>query len=271
MGFLKSAINQVGRDMGRVVSNQVFKDAHSIPIRRARSRSTASENAQVQERRAAPIKEVADEFEKSISFKTGYRPTTLISKLGGAFTVIKNEAKAFVDDGYLDPEESAQLFTMLKQFNDKISDVEDVLSFTVDESAKEYKQLEKIVEALKEVFHDVLSVSIKACYERAKELEQMASEQKVVNQGRYIGLHVIWMPRYANGGEKKTTRAVIANILDILTCTWPITRLVLLIKGLTGYAAYQKEQDQSAQYRKMADLERQRAQAYEEFLEDNGV
>jgi hypothetical protein len=45
----------------------------------------------------------------------------------------------------------------------------------------------------------------------------------------------------------------------------------LLIKGLTGYAAYQKEQDQSAQYRDMGDLERQRAKAYEEFLEDNGV
>jgi len=28
---------------------------------------------------------------------------------------------------------------MLKQFNDKVSDVEDVLSFTVDESAKEYQ------------------------------------------------------------------------------------------------------------------------------------
>ena len=271
MGFLKSAINQVGRDMGKVVSNQIFKDAHSIPVRRAASRSASNENARVQQRRAEPIEEVTEEFEKSINFKTGYRPTTLLSKLGGAFTVIKNEAKAFVEDGYLDPEESTQLFSMLQQFNDKISDVEDVLSFTVDESAKEYKQLEKIVDALKEVFHEVLSVSIKACYERAEELEQMASEQKDVNQGRYIGLHLIWMPRYANGGEKKTTNAVIANILDLVTFTWPLTRLILLIKGFTGYSAYQKEQDQSAHYRQMAEAERQRAQAYQEFLEDNPV
>ena len=270
MGFLRSAINQVGRDMGRVVSNQVFKDAHSIPIRRARSRSSSDRPANTQ-RRAAPIREVKTEFDKSISFKTGYRPSTLISKLGGAFTVIKNEAKAFVEDGYLDTQESDQLFTMLKQFNDKISDVEDVLSFSVDESAKEYKQLEKIVIATKEVFHEVLAVSIKACEARADEMDAMAKEPQTISQGRYVGLHLIWMSRYANGGEKNTAKAVIANILDVLTCTWPITRLVLLIKGLTGYAAYQREQDQAANYRRIAELERQRAEAYRQFLKDNPV
>lgn len=32
-GFLRSAVNQVGRDGGRVISNQVYGDAHSAPIR----------------------------------------------------------------------------------------------------------------------------------------------------------------------------------------------------------------------------------------------
>ncbi|UJP63681.1 hypothetical protein [Mongoliitalea daihaiensis] len=32
-GFIRSAVNQVGRDGGRVVSNKVYKDNHSIPIR----------------------------------------------------------------------------------------------------------------------------------------------------------------------------------------------------------------------------------------------
>lgn len=35
--FIKSAVNQVGRDAGKVVSNQVFKDAHSTPIRNVNS------------------------------------------------------------------------------------------------------------------------------------------------------------------------------------------------------------------------------------------
>lgn len=32
-GFIRSAVNQVGRDAGRVVSNNVYGDAHSIPHR----------------------------------------------------------------------------------------------------------------------------------------------------------------------------------------------------------------------------------------------
>lgn len=34
-GFVRSAVNQVGRDAGRVISNQTFGDAHSAPIRGA--------------------------------------------------------------------------------------------------------------------------------------------------------------------------------------------------------------------------------------------
>lgn len=32
-GFIRSTVNQVGRDSGRVISNTVYKDKHSIPIR----------------------------------------------------------------------------------------------------------------------------------------------------------------------------------------------------------------------------------------------
>lgn len=32
-GFIRSAVNQVGRDAGRVVSNNIYGDAHSVPHR----------------------------------------------------------------------------------------------------------------------------------------------------------------------------------------------------------------------------------------------
>lgn len=32
-GFVRSAVNQVGRDGGRVISNSVYGDAHAMPIR----------------------------------------------------------------------------------------------------------------------------------------------------------------------------------------------------------------------------------------------
>ncbi len=34
-GFIRSAVNQVGRDGGRVISNQIYGDAHSTPIRKS--------------------------------------------------------------------------------------------------------------------------------------------------------------------------------------------------------------------------------------------
>lgn len=39
-GFVRSAVNQVGRDGGRVISNKVFGDAHATPVRHVGSAGT---------------------------------------------------------------------------------------------------------------------------------------------------------------------------------------------------------------------------------------
>lgn len=272
MGFLQSAINQVGRDMGRVVSNTVFKDRHSIPIRRAKSYSstTSASKERFFHRKAQPIDEVKDEFEKAINFKTGFKPTTLISKLGGAFVVIKNEAKAFVNDGYLDVNESQQLFEMMKQFNDKCGDVEDVIGFTEEEDAKVYKQLESITKTTKEVFVEVLEISAKACKDRAVDYENEAQTLTPSSFGRFVGLHLIWMPKYAKGGEKKVNKAIIANVLDVITLTFPFTRSILLIAGAVSYPSEVKKTNRAKRnYKLLAEQERERANTYEEVIRSN--
>lgn len=43
-GFIRSAVNQVGRDGGRVISNQVYGDSHSTPIRKTGELTSASRN-----------------------------------------------------------------------------------------------------------------------------------------------------------------------------------------------------------------------------------
>ena len=276
MGFLQSAINQVGRDMGRVVSNTIFKDRHAIPIRRARSYDNRQQPTQQQPQQKRPkvhhLKEVEESFESALNFKTGYKPTTLISKLGGAFIVIKNEARDFVDDGYLDNQESQQLFKMMKAFNRKCCDVEDVIGFTEEPDSKAYKQLANIHESAKAIFVEVLEVSAKACRERAIAYEEAAQEIEPLKFGRYVSLHLLWYPRYANGGEKKTTRAVIANILDIITFTFLLTRLGLLIYALTTYGEEQRKRRHNKNaYQEAAEQERERAELYEEFVENNKV
>lgn len=39
MGFFQSAKNQVGRDLGKVISNAVFGDKHASVYRRAQSKA----------------------------------------------------------------------------------------------------------------------------------------------------------------------------------------------------------------------------------------
>jgi len=280
MGFLQSAINQVGRDLGRVASNAIFKDRHAIPIRRAPSlkqqQSRVERNRddqqsyRPQQPKAQPIQEVKGEFDKAINFKTTYKPNTLISKLINAFIVIKNEARAFIEDDYLDLEESQELFEMLKRFNQKVSDVDDVMSFTEAEDSKAYDQLNSIVRKTKEVFVETLQISIKACQKRAKHYEQQAEQETMIGFGRYVGLHLIWFTNYANGGEKNTNKAIIANILDVITCTFPLTRTVLLILGLTDYGTYKrKHHKRKNAYLARAQQERERSKAYQGFVEKN--
>lgn len=47
-GFIRSAVNQVGRDGGKVISNQLYGDAHSTPYRRVgyESNCFVDENSQ---------------------------------------------------------------------------------------------------------------------------------------------------------------------------------------------------------------------------------
>lgn len=44
-GFIRSAVNQVGRDGGRVISNSVYGDAHATPIRRVGNSFTNNNHA----------------------------------------------------------------------------------------------------------------------------------------------------------------------------------------------------------------------------------
>jgi len=71
MVFLQSAINQVGRDMGLVASNAIFKDRHSIPIRKAKSYnySHSSSRQRSVQTKTQPIQQVQDEFIVSSALK----------------------------------------------------------------------------------------------------------------------------------------------------------------------------------------------------------
>lgn len=149
MSFTQSIINQIGRDTGKVISNQIFKDAHSTPIKIVSGKS---------EKRV-----VKTEFEKAINFQFGVRSSTLVNKLSGAQIVLRNEMNKFLSDGYLDISESVMLISMIEQFNTKVSDVYGFLKLDEENNQNEIQIVDKIVEQHADCFLNILNLSITGC------------------------------------------------------------------------------------------------------------
>lgn len=66
-GFIRSAVNQVGRDTGKLVSNNIYGDAHATPIRNVSRVGNSFYNDSTKE-------EVSEENLKSMLNEEGYKP-----------------------------------------------------------------------------------------------------------------------------------------------------------------------------------------------------
>lgn len=253
MSFLKSTVNQVGRDMGKVISNQIFNSSHSTPYRRVLSNNTYTRTRTT----------FQTDFEKAINFQTGHRPSTLISKISGVYVVIKNEANTYISDGYLDTSESNELFYMMNQFNNKVDDICDVLEIDEISNEKEINQLKALVNKMNNLFNEILSISAIGCNKREKEHKIEAKNVKNISFLEYLGFNIIWMGNYARGKEKSILNTVLANIADLVTFTFPFTRTYLFLKGVFTYSKENKRRNTLKNaHIKLAELEGKRAETY---------
>lgn len=166
MSFLKSAINQVGRDFGKVISNQIFKDAHAAPIRM----SGANPNGK--------SKKVKSEFEKALTFPLTQKPNTLLTKMSAAYIELKNEADEFLSDGYLSMDELKQLVELFNTFNRKASDITDLLELDEEKNSEEISKLTELVQKNKELFIKTLEIGLAAARNSIDSIENYKKEEK---------------------------------------------------------------------------------------------
>lgn len=259
MSFLKSAVNQVGRDLGKVVSNQVFKDAHSTPYRRVGS-------SQQSERRTT---EVRSEFDKAISFQMGHRPDTLVNKLAGVYAIIKKELKTSLDDGYLDPYEGEMFFHMIEEFNEKIEDMADILELDTEKNASQINQVYQLAKKTNILFTESLVVASEGSNKERIYNEGISEQLSATTHsfGKYFLLCFVWMKNYARTGKKDMVKTVFANIGSILFSGIPY--IVSAFNGLFGYSSYKQESNQLiTNYKKKSYIEGQRSQLYLDIADD---
>ena len=114
MSIFNSIKNQIGRDIGRSISNVILKDAHAAPIR-VTGKSSASKTS----------RKKLDDYESKIKqIDLTQTPKTIIRKLGAVLIQFDSDIKAFLDDGYIDYGEEIQLATRFFKILDLFSKIE---------------------------------------------------------------------------------------------------------------------------------------------------
>ncbi len=199
MSFLKSAINQVGRDLGKVISNQIFKDAHSKPIRVVRSGDGGSGSA-------PKGRVLKSEFEKSIGFQLSFRPNTLVSKMAASYFELKNEVESFYHNGFLSMEELHQLVLLFNTYNKKASNINELLELDEEKNIDEIERLAVLVEKNKVLFIETIEFGINAIQDSLNDLEK----EKIEEQKGLSGL-------FKNSKIKKQNNSVESSINNLIS------------------------------------------------------
>lgn len=252
--FLNSVIRQLGRDTGKVISNSIFKDAHSTPIRMVRSRS----NQVTQQRQN---RKVRSEFDKALVFDRSATPKTLIRKIQALSMILEEEMKVFMNDDYLSNSEANDAFKMLNEFSQKAESVAKQLEIDEVANANEISQLEKIVTQTNNDFHVLLKKASRSCEEMSVKLQDYAAEKSRFKFLRWILLNTFYMRGFARTGNKKIWNTVLANLL--LFGTQPI---MLIIGLITAPFEINRLKKDAKKYIEAAEKEKLRATTYADII-----
>ena len=115
--FINSMIRQVGRDMGKVVSNKVFKDSHSSPYRRVGNNTSTN-----------TFKKNKDDFYSFIQFPITNSPPTLLQKIIASYVLLKKEFQLILEDDFLEWDEIQDMMNILNLFILKFTEIHDIVT-----------------------------------------------------------------------------------------------------------------------------------------------
>ena len=200
---LKSAVNQVGRDFGKVVSNQIFQDSHSTPYRRTGTSSITKTSRRIKK----------TEFEKAMNFQLGHRPSTLINRLSGVYTVLKNEIDDAMSDNYLTSREFQTILNQLVAYNRKMEDVADILELNVEKNSEQIKQVNLLNKNIQTRFIDALKVGKSSSEQLSEEYYAESQSIEKPNLLKHLALSTIWMGKYSKTGKLRLVSTLIMNAI----------------------------------------------------------
>ncbi len=287
MSFTKAVVRQVGRDLGKVISNQVFKDAHSTPYRRVGQQSSSRQQTRQQTRQRqavqqAPVQTQATvpqqsdsitskEFDRALNFATTFTPQTMVRKMAGVYEVIKTEIYKAAQDGYLDTEEAKMVFEMESQFQRKAEIITDLLELDEEANKKPLEDLANLIQLTQRLFHRTLKLAIKGAEVQYEYYRAQAESVQPIDKARFIWLHAAWMGHYARTGQKRLANTITANLFSLLVFVFTFfpPNLIGLVNGFIQYSSEKNKRTHfKTKMLEEAELEKKRKALFEQVQEE---
>lgn len=132
-GFVRSAVNQVGRDGGRVISNKLYGDAHSIPMRNVGQKDGVFYNLETNEE--LTLEQLQQKIKEEGFKKTYFTSGILFKSLYYIFGIIATIFMYVCDFWYWIPAALLFVIAILKLFQRNIVIVyawKDVATYKTD-------------------------------------------------------------------------------------------------------------------------------------------
>ena len=150
MGIFNSIKNQIGRDIGKSISNVILGDAHATPVRMTGSNKSSS-------RRKISV----DEYEKKLKLiDLSQTPKTIIRKLGAVLVEFESDIKGYLADGFIDFKEEIQIAKRFYTILDVFAKIEKQFSINGEDTAR-----------LIEIYQDYFKEPMLMCIDKLREQE----------------------------------------------------------------------------------------------------
>ncbi len=283
MSFTKAVVRQVGRDLGKVVSNQVFGDRHSTPYRRVGNNSTSrrkqkrSQQVAQQQQVIQPVQEqqiTSTDFDRAVGFATTFTAPTMVRKLAGVYEVMKTEIYKAKQDGYLDTDESNMVFKMESEFMHKAEIITDLLELEEEKNKVHLEKLQKIVELTQRLIKETIELSLKGAKIQKQYYENLKRNYSAPDFKRYVGFGTIWMLNYARTNEKNLLNTIVANAISIFAISVdPVFALIYGVSFLIAVGKFSKDKSNNEQMLALMhqeiEIEEQRIKLFEGMQMDS--
>ncbi len=246
-------IENVNNGLFQIVNHQINKFSYTELDRKVKEYSGLKTTS----------KKINDtDFRKKINFNLDEITNVDIPiDLNNLYLIIKKEAQRFIEDKYLDINETKDLFSMMLEFSKK---TEECIESTNCVLTKDH--IKFIFEKTVWLIEDILKTSIKGCKHKAKEYIEISQNVDSFEKKKYFKNYIFWNRKIFS---KKTPNGIayLINTIEFITGIFLISKPILAICAIFSFKK-EEEKIESAKsaFRSLSIIEEKRAKRFEEIL-----